>query len=72
MIEEIAEAISQYCPDAWVIDFDAGRLLSGEALGDLTEELLSEVLKIASGEKTAISENQDHGELAVFKDGVTL
>ena len=53
------------------IDFDAGRLLDGMTLDELGEELLEQVLRIASGEKTRGEEHGFH-DLAIFKQGVTL
>lgn len=55
----------------WV-DFDAGRLLSGEDMAGLFKEFFHCVLDVASGERTAKSERfAEHG-IAIFKDGVTL
>lgn len=53
------------------IDFDAGRLLDGMTLEELGEDLLSLVLRVASGEKTRSEENGFH-DLAIFKKGITL
>lgn len=50
------------------IDFDAGRVLSGE---DLTDELVDFVLEIAEG-KPAKNELNGYEEISIFKDGVTL
>lgn len=54
------------------IDFDAGRLVEGESMESLTEELFKLVLDIASGEKKAKSEALDKRDLTIFKDGVTV
>ncbi len=54
------------------IDFDAGRLLSGKSMDELTEEFTDYILLVASGEIKAASELLDKHELAIFKDGVTL
>ncbi|MBE6608796.1 MAG: altronate dehydratase [Ruminococcaceae bacterium] len=54
------------------IDFDAGRLLCGESMEDITEEFTDYILSVASGEIKAASELLDKHELAIFKDGVTL
>lgn len=56
---------------AW-IDFDAGLLLSGGSMQELTEEFYAYLLGLASGEIHAKSERLDKHELAIFKDGVTL
>ena len=54
------------------IDFNAGKLLEGESMGELTEELFAYVLKVASGEAKPASEALSKKNLAIFKDGVTL
>ena len=54
------------------IDFNAGELLEGKTMTDLTDEFLDYVLKLASGEIKAKAEHLDKHELAIFKDGVTL
>ena len=54
------------------IDFDAGRLLSGEDGNMLTDEFFRTVMDVASGVKTAKSERFGEHGLAVFKNGVTL
>ncbi len=56
---------------AW-IDFNAGALLEGKTMPELTDEFLDYVLKLASGEIKAKAEALDKHELAIFKDGVTL
>lgn len=53
------------------IDFDAGRLLEGQSLQELGEELMEYVFSVASGKKTRNEENGFH-DLAIFKQGVTL
>jgi altronate hydrolase len=55
---------------SWM-DFDAGRLLSGESMEKLSEELLEFVVKVASGYPTK-SEKMGFREIAIFKNGVTL
>ena len=54
------------------IDFNAGALLEGKTISELTDEFLDYVLKLASGEIMAKAEALDKHELAIFKDGVTL
>ncbi len=54
------------------IDFNAGKLLEGEEMGELTEELFAYVLRVASGEAKPSSEALSKKNLAIFKDGVTL
>lgn len=54
------------------IDFNAGQLLdSGKTLPDLSADLMSYVLRIASGEQVCSEKNGFH-DLAIFKTGVTL
>ena len=54
------------------IDFNAGALLDGVSMEQLTDEFYEYLLKLASGEVHAKSEMLDKHELAIFKDGVTL
>jgi altronate hydrolase len=54
------------------IDFDAGRLLTGESIEDVKQEFFDFVLKTASGEIRAKNEKNGYREIAIFKDGVTL
>lgn len=53
------------------IDFNAGELLEGKSMEEMTEKLMDYVVSVASGEKT---KNEIHGyeEISIFKDGVTL
>ncbi len=53
------------------IDFDAGKLLDGAGMSDLSEELVALCLSVANGDKTK-SEQAGYFDLAIFKDGVTL
>lgn len=54
------------------IDFDAGRVLTGQASMDaLTDSLLALVLETASG-KRARNETHGYREIAIWKHGVTL
>ncbi len=53
------------------MDFDAGRLLSGETMEKLTSELIDYVADIASGQKNK-AEEMGFREIAIFKNGVTL
>lgn len=50
------------------IDFDASPTLGGE---DLSDELLSYIIEVASGKETA-NELNGYREISIFKDGVTL
>jgi altronate hydrolase len=54
------------------IDFDAGKLLNGESLPNLSQEFFDYVIDVASGRKSTKSEAFDKRDLAIFKSGVTL
>ncbi|MBE3580644.1 MAG: altronate dehydratase [Thermoanaerobacteraceae bacterium] len=56
---------------AW-IDFDAGVLLTGKTLDQLTEELWKLIMAVAAGRKRACNEEMGSREIAIFKTGVTL
>lgn len=53
------------------IDFDAGRLLTGTSMEDLTKELTAFCMDIASGKQTK-NEQNGYEEISIFKDGVVL
>ncbi|MBQ8313878.1 MAG: UxaA family hydrolase, partial [Clostridia bacterium] len=53
------------------IDFNAGELLSGKTLPELSQALMDFVLATASGQKVC-SEKHGFHDLAIFKTGVTL
>ncbi len=53
------------------IDFNAGQLLEGTSLKQLSQELFSYVLEVASGKSVKSEENGFH-DMAIFKQGVTL
>lgn len=53
------------------IDFDAGRMLAGVSLDQISDELYQLVIDTASGFKIKAEENGYH-DLAIFKQGVTL
>lgn len=53
------------------MDFDAGRLLSGTSLEQMSLELYNLVLEVASGKKVKSEEN-GYRDFAIFKQGVTL
>lgn len=54
------------------IDFDAGKVLSGDSYEESAENLYNLILSVASGEINAKAEELDKHSLAIFKDGVTL
>lgn len=53
------------------MDFDAGALLSGTAMADLSEDFFAHVLAVASGRPTK-AEDLGFREIALFKTGVIL
>lgn len=53
------------------IDFDAGRLIDGESMSELTDELYESLLEIAEGKQT-FNEINGYKEISIFKDGVIL
>lgn len=53
------------------IDFDAGRLVTGHGMDELSDELWKLTLSTASGKRTRNEEN-GYREIVIFKDGVTL
>lgn len=53
------------------IDFDAGRLLSGMTLKELSEELFQQVIATAGGQRVRSEEN-GYRDIAIFKQGITL
>lgn len=53
------------------IDFNAGALLSGHTLPQLSQSLMELVLATASGQQTCAEKHGFH-DLAIFKTGVTL
>lgn len=54
------------------IDFNAGQLLEGISMNDLTEEFFSYMLKVASKEILTKNEINGYRDIAIFKNGVTL
>jgi altronate hydrolase len=54
------------------IDFDAGILMDGISLKDLSVQLIDFIRDVASGRIFTRSEVNNYREIAIFKDGVTL
>ncbi|MFB1099700.1 UxaA family hydrolase [Terribacillus sp. JSM ZJ617] len=54
------------------IDFDAGRLVDGMKMEDLTDELIEDLINLASGKSRTNNEKFEFREISIFKDGVTL
>lgn len=53
------------------IDFNAGELLEGKEMGELSQDLMDYVLAVAGGRKVCGERNSYH-DMAIFKTGVTL
>lgn len=68
---KIATNSELYLTKSHWIDFNAGRLLEGETMEKLAEELWRYVIDTASGKATK-SEKTGFREIAIFKNGVTL
>ncbi|MCU6712538.1 altronate dehydratase family protein [Paenibacillus sp. J5C_2022] len=54
------------------IDFNAGQLLEGKSMDELSDELWEQLIAIASGEVHTLNERNGFKEIAIFKDGVIL
>ncbi|MEN8906700.1 MAG: altronate dehydratase family protein [Clostridiales bacterium] len=54
------------------IDFDAGELLTGSTMEEITGELLNYILKVASMDEQTKNEINGYREISIFKNGVTL
>ena len=55
------------------IDFDAGRLITGEAtLDEMADQLYEQILLVASGDLTIKNEINGYRKIAIWKTGVTL
>ncbi|TYP76351.1 UxaA family hydrolase [Paenibacillus methanolicus] len=54
------------------IDYNAGRLLEDKAMSEMTDELWTQLLDLASGTYKTHNERNGFREIAIFKDGVIL
>jgi len=54
------------------IDFNAGPLLEGAQLDELTDQLFKYILDVASGRVQTNNEKHGYREIAIWKEGVTL
>ncbi|WP_100406447.1 UxaA family hydrolase [Bacillus solitudinis] len=54
------------------IDFNAGELVQGKEMGEVTDELFEYIIKLASGEVKTNNEKNGFKEISIFKDGVIL
>jgi altronate hydrolase len=55
------------------IDFNGGALLDGtRTMDELADELLSQILDVASGRRRTNNEKNGYREIAIWKEGVTL
>ncbi len=54
------------------IDFNAGMLLEGKMMPELTDEMFAYILQVASKEKLTKNEANGYRDIAIWKSGVTL
>ncbi|WP_152663572.1 UxaA family hydrolase [Paenibacillus wulumuqiensis] len=54
------------------IDYNAGQLLEGQSMEQVSLDLLSRIVDIASGRSQTNNEQRGFREIAIFKDGVIL
>lgn len=54
------------------IDFNAGRLIDGVSMEEMSKEFFDYVLNLASGKALTKNEINGYKEISIFKDGVTL
>ncbi|GMK44407.1 altronate hydrolase [Paenibacillus glycanilyticus] len=54
------------------IDYNAGQLIEGKRMEELQEELLHQIVELASGKRETNNERNGFREIAIFKDGVIL
>lgn len=54
------------------IDYNAGQLLEGKTMEEVSLDLLTSIVDIASGRQQTNSEKHGFREIAIFKDGVIL
>lgn len=54
------------------IDFNAGKLLEGKTMSELTEEMFTYILQVAGKEKLTRNEANGYRDMAIWKSGVTL
>ncbi|MCL7748258.1 UxaA family hydrolase [Halalkalibacter alkaliphilus] len=54
------------------IDFNAGELIYGKELDELTDQLFDYIIELASGDVRTNNEKNGFKEISIFKDGVIL
>ncbi|RIX47252.1 altronate dehydratase [Paenibacillus nanensis] len=54
------------------IDYNAGQLLEGKSMAEMTDELWRQLIELASGARKTHNERNGFREIAIFKDGVIL
>lgn len=54
------------------IDFNAGEAVEGKTIAEVADDLVSYVIKLASGEAQTKTEINGYREISIFKDGVFL
>ncbi|MBP3348774.1 MAG: UxaA family hydrolase, partial [Clostridia bacterium] len=54
------------------IDYNAGQLVDGVSMEEMSKDFFEYVLALASGKVLAKNEINGYKEISIFKDGVTL
>ncbi|MEF2096487.1 altronate dehydratase family protein [Bacillus sp. CFBP9009] len=54
------------------IDYNAGRLIEGQKIDDLKDDLFHYILELSSGKKKTNNEKFGYREISIFKEGVIL
>ncbi|MEP9406606.1 altronate dehydratase family protein [Peribacillus frigoritolerans] len=54
------------------IDYNAGRLIEGQKIDELKDELFHYILELSSGKKKTNNEKFGYREISIFKEGVIL
>lgn len=54
------------------IDYNAGRLIEGQKIDELKDELFHYILELSSGKKKTNNEKSGYREISIFKEGVIL
>jgi altronate hydrolase len=54
------------------IDFNAGSMLQGSSINELTMQLMELILQVASGKVQALNETHGYRGISMLKGGATL
>jgi altronate hydrolase len=54
------------------IDYNAGRLIEGQKIDELKDDLFHYILELSSGKKKTNNEKFGYREISIFKEGVIL